>query len=486
MAVRSSRFYNNPQIGQAFSNLAGMFKPPDGGDMAGYALANERRQKSKIVEMMLADPTNPNFDKWGMAVGNWTPSQSQYAVDLGDATTRRGQDTAAETARLTNAADNARALQEAKLKGEQAIVQSVIAPLNEGQTRAPGLADYFGMPGLPENTQGLVKAGQGDTVFGPNGQVLRGAEKPLTDEQVKGAVLAGMPIEQRRAAAMGQTPVEKVVGEGGAPEFVYRAEAPGRQPYIAPAAGGRLENGTALLGDGKTRWPVVQDPATGKWRHAQTGEGIPDDAQVFAMARPQGTAQEVGLGGKPTEADLQKAYTAEMSEKPTRDLLAAYDTGKTPTAGDYVALQAQRQLPDPFGLTTAATTNLMSPEGQAFYQNLRTVLPMQLLTQSGQGVTEGEYNRKLLELFPVPGEDPGVSMQKRRQLETYINAVRALSGPGRARIHPEEAKGAAPAAAPAGPAPAADGPVRVQSIEEALALPKGTPFITPDGKRKVR
>ena len=77
----------------------------------------------------------------------------------------------------------------------------------------------------------------------------------------------------------------------------------------------------------------------------------------------------------------------------------------------------------------------MSPEGQAFYQNLRTALPFQLMSQSGQAVSEQEYERKLLELIPIPGEDASVSAAKRSQFATYIKAARGVAGPAYDKIH---------------------------------------------------
>lgn len=62
----------------------------------------------------------------------------------------------------------------------------------------------------------------------------------------------------------------------------------------------------------------------------------------------------------------------------------------------------------------------------------------------------------------------------------------ALPAPGvRAAPAPRPTSAAPPP--PRKPAPAAStGPVRVKSAEEAMRLPPGTVFITPDGRRKVR
>jgi hypothetical protein len=78
--------------------------------------------------------------------------------------------------------------------------------------------------------------------------------------------------------------------------------------------------------------------------------------------------------------------------------------------------------------------------------------------------------------------------QLKRNLEKirthYNNWLRTLQGetpaPARAAPPPKPVKKAAPAAATGAQ------PVRVRSAEEAMRLPPGTVFITPDGRRKVR
>ena len=107
------------------------------------------------------------------------------------------------------------------------------------------------------------------------------------------------------------------------------------------------------------------------------------------------------------------------------------------------------------GLVQPELLTSMSPEGQAFYQNVRTALPMQLLTQSGQGVTEREYERKMAELVPVPGEAPSVTAAKRRQFAIYAAAVKGLAGRALDKVNAVPAQAPAGSASPAAPALAA-------------------------------
>lgn len=134
-----------------------------------------------------------------------------------------------------------------------------------------------------------------------------------------------------------------------------------------------------------------------------------------------------------------------MTEGATRDILAAFDNAALPTAGDAALRGAASVLPQAMA---PLLSNQMSEQGQVFYQNLKTALPMQLLVQSGQGVTENEYERKMQELVPVPGEEPGVTTAKRRQIAAFAAAIQGLSGNALAK-----AKSVAPAPDPKAAAP---------------------------------
>lgn len=92
-----------------------------------------------------------------------------------------------------------------------------------------------------------------------------------------------------------------------------------------------------------------------------------------------------------------------------------------------------------------------------------------LRLESGAVVGKDEAAAKAQVLFPQPGDGPQVQADKRAQREAGLAALRAAAGPGGNNI------------------PRILGsPVKVRSVGEAMKLPKGTVFITPDGRRKVR
>ena len=94
----------------------------------------------------------------------------------------------------------------------------------------------------------------------------------------------------------GDAPV-MVAGPDG-PVFENPGAAIGKPAYVNPGTQSKPTNGVAQLKNG-TVVPAVQG-ADGVWKHAQTGEVLPADIQIFDTPKPQGTAGDVGLG-KPTQ-----------------------------------------------------------------------------------------------------------------------------------------------------------------------------------------
>jgi hypothetical protein len=301
MSIRPSRYYNDPNIGQAFDNLAGAFAPPDAGDTANYALARSRNQQSDIVAKLAADPRYAGFDHQAILADLFDPTQSFYRVNADDATARRGQDVAANTSVMNNAADNRRAL-----------ATTLVSPLAPGEVRPdldPDLADLFGLPAVPgaAGRPPVLNTSEWEAV---QRQRLVDAGK-LTDADLVNSI-------------MGTVPVENVVGPEGNPLIVARPDAVGQQPYFNKGAEAKPENAIAMLADG-SRVTAIQG-ADGKWKNAQTGQPLPVDIQIFKLPQAQGSASEVGLG-KPTVNYIDRALIDIAVAKDTavklRDLISS-------------------------------------------------------------------------------------------------------------------------------------------------------------------
>ena len=283
MPIRTSRFYNNEDVGNAMSNIAAMFAPPDSGDMANYALARGRNQQNDIIAKLAMDPANQSFDRQSIIADLYDPTQSFYRVDQDNATARRGQDISASTSRANNAADN-----------QRAFITSMFGPVNEGQIRPEVSADIAGM-------------------FGVNSALpsVAGTPKPRSETEVRGGMIQDLrdrgliTDENLMSLIMSDVNAENVVGPDGKPVVVPRSQAFNREPYFNPSAAAKPENAMAILSNG-TRVPARQN-TDGVWVHAQTNEVLPPDVQVVKMPNieAQTTGDAIGIG-KPTANNIDQ------------------------------------------------------------------------------------------------------------------------------------------------------------------------------------
>lgn len=295
MAIRSSGAYNSPEMAAVAQNIAQMFGPPSGSDLAAYSTARKNNQQSDIVAQLRANPEYQGFDHQSILADLYDPTQSFQRINMDDATNRRGQDVSAATSRANNADTN-----------RTGLISNMFGALNEGQVRPQLPGDIAGMYGLPELPQAA------------------GMPKPRTQQEVLGGqtqrlIDDGQLTDQNLLSiAMGSTPVENIIDPvTGQPVVQWRDQAVGAEPYFNKGAEAKPTNGVARLQDG-TVVPAVQGP-NGRWLHAQTGEELPPDIQIFDTPKAQGTAEEVGLT-KPTNTAVEKQLI---------DIAVAKDTAQT-------------------------------------------------------------------------------------------------------------------------------------------------------------
>ena len=127
-----NRYYNDPAIGQAMSNLAGLFAPPSGGDLSGYATAAATKEKAARMAELFNYAKDPNYDqtqadRLGVLAGLYSPDQSYYSVDQAN-----------DTSRANNSADNARALMQTTREQAGAFDRTVYV---QGQENGRNTAD---------------------------------------------------------------------------------------------------------------------------------------------------------------------------------------------------------------------------------------------------------------------------------------------------------------------------------------------------------
>jgi len=327
---------------------------------------------------------------------------------LDNQTAVRGQNVTANTALATNKLDNQR----------QALT-SLFGELSPGQVRPAVPDEIAGLLGMPAigKAHGNAPTLSLDQVQAQERQKL-GQSGALTDQMLLDAIVGK------------EAPVQVIGPDGKTPAYSTPGAAArtGAQPFVNKEAEAKPDIVNYQAPDGKTQGTAYFNGQT--MVDTQTEQPIPQGSQTY-KAQTSGAVGDV-LGVKTTEAQDKNAYAATMADGATTDILKSFDTGALPSGTDFQIFNAMRNLPI---AAQPALVGQMTPQGQNFYQNLRVALPFQLMSQSGQAVTEQEYERKMLELMPVPGEDRGVTAGKRRQFETYIKAARGVAGPAYDKIH---------------------------------------------------
>ena len=234
--IQNNRYFNDPAIGQAFSNLAGLFGPPSGSDLAGYAAASAKKEEaSRLAEFFsyAKDPTysRETADRLNYAI-NGNANNTYYNVDKDAETQRYGYDRTFDASRLNNADDNARALTTNRADNARAFANARYGALGANQVLPDlpqSVAELYGVPAAVGQT-GIITLNPGEQATLPDGRVMSGAVKPLTEGEVKGA-------ERQRLAQSGQLTdqmlIDSIVGSETPVEAVG---ADGKPIYKSPGA----------------------------------------------------------------------------------------------------------------------------------------------------------------------------------------------------------------------------------------------------------
>ncbi|MGO3933456.1 hypothetical protein [Rhodopseudomonas pseudopalustris] len=304
MAIRRNSYYFDPGLASAFDNLASAFATPSGSDTLGYVRGAAEREKAARLAELFANPTDPNFDRKNIAVGNYAPVQSFYAQDQNNATTRRGQDVSAGAQRDV-----------ARINSDGALSRLYATPItvSDGQTVVLPQQTQAAT-GLPQSLGGNVTVNQGQRAVRPDGSVVEGAPKPPTDSEVKAAIIGGLRPNEQRAIVMQGVGTTNVVGADEKPVVTFTPDAVGKTPYERDTLPAQTAN--FKTPDGRTG-TAAYDRDTGKWKETQTGAELPPGTQTYS-ANLQGDKQSTGLG----------ASTQNNVDGMLVDLALAQDTSK--------------------------------------------------------------------------------------------------------------------------------------------------------------
>lgn len=309
--------YNNPGFQQGVESLKQLFAPPSGQDAAAWAMANERnaearRKAEAYARMTTAGATPALVDQFGVASGTFLPTQSYHALDVGDATTRRGQDlessdrrygvdVGARTSAANNAADNERAFATNAADNDRAI----------GQTKLQTLAGFFGPLGKDQVRPAVPS--QLMTLFGGPGGDLPAAEgrrSPMSETEVKGAErqdLRGRGLltdQDLMDAILGdKTPVE-ALGPGGKPVYMSPGAAvrTGAQP--APKSPTTVVN----TGSDSSKFYDKADEARGKSFNDMADAGAAAQRSLIQIDELDKRLANVGTGGLAAMKQFAASY----------------------------------------------------------------------------------------------------------------------------------------------------------------------------------
>lgn len=428
MPVRQATgYFNSPQFAQAAGNLAQLFAPLSGSDTYAYAKAAQEKDQTARLADLYAHATND--DQRAIIAGLYNPMQSQRALDLDNSTKRYGIDVGAQTSRANNAADNARALQAAQLEdaakrygydvgaatsvrnneadnaralqtdaadNTQKGIAALYGPLNPGQLRPAVPVDVAAKIGLPAIAQ------------------ANGAAPILSMDQVKAAALGQLPPAQQQAVAFGDTPIDTVL-QGGKPVNVTRLDAIGQTP--APKADQKLVEGTALINGRATQ--VYRDPSSPVYKTAD-GTPIPANIQVFDMAKPTGTSEQIGM--KSTETSDKAGMFYNRAAPASDNMNKAMSEGYVPADTDY-----EFSLGSLSGAPNAIANRMVSDKGRDFYNNAQNFMMAVLRPDTGAAFGKDEFQSYAKVFIPLPGDDAQTLQNKAVARQTALSALQGTS-----------------------------------------------------------
>jgi hypothetical protein len=495
MAFTQNRLYNDPNLGAAFTNLAQAFGPPSAQDVAAYSVAGLNKQKNDQLAQLFAGGTTPSEQASLIGVQDYgqTPQGFTYQVDTTDATDRYGIGVEADTARRGQ-----------DVSAQASVVNGAFGPLNPGQIRPAlpeGIAGQFGLPALPPE---------------------QGAPKPLSMDEAQGLDYLQLPQDQREAIVFGSTPIEAILGADGAPTNVLRPDAIGQTPYNN--SGSQAAKKQVILRDPNTGRSArgVFDPNTGL-STLEDGSPAPANMMPYDVPSTVGTPDQTGLG-KPVQNNIEQQLIDITVAKNTavrlRDLIISAPASQGAVGWlrgtTQNVLQTGGELGAFFGggmqevMADIERGAADSSLAGAFDPNIPAIEMMaNLLAFQYAKTTTGERlsNEMLRASRAALGLDSltGNQADSAARLETAISLIEDQEGILRGVMANGLGPGTpAPGAPPAAPmAPAAPGglggmlqnlpgaapppatPRRVNSPEEAMQLPSGTPILLPDGTTGV-
>lgn len=397
--IKSNRYFNNEAFGTAAANLASLFQPPEAADVANYALADERRAKMNQLGWLFDNPDDPTASKRSSLTGvqgyGQTPEGYRYGID-----------TQANTALGTNAADNARALEERRLMEAAAM-------------------DRLGVTDATDR----YKIDTDATVSGRN-NVRDNQTKAITT--LLGPLDPGQVRPEVAADVMGLLEMPGIGPAAGAPRLMSETEqaAAERQRLIEA---GVLTDDMLLDDFVGQRSPVQALGADGKPLYMSPG------AAVRQGAAPAPKEQAPGMSVTLPDGTVVQQGGKALTEGQSKD--SVYFTrasGAIPKLDQYG--EALTQITGRIGSATeqAGGNAIKSKEYQLAEQAGLEFLQAILRKDTGAAITKEEQSEYGRVYLPQPFDDPELLEQKKASRARALAAIR-LGLPPDAIINAERA-----------------------------------------------
>ncbi|MBN9455293.1 MAG: hypothetical protein J0I54_01570 [Bosea sp.] len=412
MARRPNTFATDPNLRASLDNIASMFAPPSGTDAAGFAAAGLNNAKRKQMEEFYRMATDPNasrdvVDRYGVASGAFTPTNSYYKIGVDSADMRRGQDvTSAATLRKTQM-DNDTTLATNKLDNQTKTITSMFGSQAPGYVRPAVPAEVAGVVGLPALPE------------------VQGTTRPQTLDQWQAQEAerlkqsGGWTPDMTVDVIMGRQSPVTVKGKDGRAVYAAPGTAArqGLEAAAAPSsADGKLVEGTAIIAGKPTQ--VFRAPNSPDYQSAD-GTPLPMGTQVFEKATPQATQGDL----KGTEFSDKNAifYNRAAPASATMKDLAA--KGYVPSGRDYELMLGRAGEMMPLSLSN----NLVSDQGRQFYNSAMNFMLSVLRPDTGAAFGREEFQNYARVFIPLPGDDPQTLVNKAAARDTALAALQGTS-----------------------------------------------------------
>lgn len=251
----------------------------------------------------------------------------------------------------------------------------------------------------------------------------------------------------------------------------------------------------------------------------KTGQKIIYQGGLWVAMKPAGPQPKAAP--KLTEGQAKAAGQAVLMDQALGDYTAAQRDGYNP-AGTRNVLARWVEGDEGGGFRGWAADLIRDDTSDRGRASELAYTEGALRALTGAAATPGEIRTTARNMFRQPGESDAVEPQKLATRQRFYDAVKQTAGEGYLdpkapgslvnplRLNPGQSRNEIDLGAhyyddqgnirrndngdrgnpivkkAAQPKPAASQPVRVRTIDEAMALAPGTVFITPDGRKKVR